>query len=229
MASTDRQLGELEKLLDHSFQDISVLEKALSHRSATHGRDIGYERLEFLGDRVLGLCIVDMLLKAFPQEPEGALSRRLNELVRQETLAKIAEEVGLAPFISLGRAEEEGGARENPAILSDVCEAVIAALYLDAGMERAREFVELHWTPRLEGAVKPPKDPKSALQEWAMARKLPLPAYEEVARSGPDHAPVFTIRVTIRNQPPAEAQGDSKRAAERMAAQLLLDQVKNNG
>lgn len=212
-------------ILGHEFKDPELLQEALTHRSASHGRDNGYERLEFLGDRVLGLCIADMLMQAFPDEPEGALSRRLNALVRQETLAEVAEELGFQTHIYVGRAEEDSGARANPAILSDICEAVIAAMYIDGGLEVARAFIVKNWRHRLEKSSRPPKDAKSSLQEWAMARKLPLPEYEIAEKSGPDHAPVFTIKVSVRGREPAQAQGESKRNAEQKAAAILLERL----
>lgn len=212
-------------ILGHKFSDPALLQEALTHRSASHGRDNGYERLEFLGDRVLGLCIADMLMEAFPDEPEGALSRRLNALVRQETLAEVAEALGIQDHILVGRAEEDGGARTNPAILSDICEALIAALYRDGGLEVARTFIVANWRNRLEKSSRPPKDAKSSLQEWAMARKLPLPEYEIAEKSGPDHAPVFTIQVSVRGREPMQASGESKRNAEQKAAALLLEHL----
>lgn len=215
----------LYDILGHKFKDKDLLQEALTHRSASHGRDNGYERLEFLGDRVLGLCIADMLMRAFPDEPEGALSRRLNALVRQETLAEVAEELGLQDHIYVGRAEDDSGARSNPAILSDICEAVIAALYTDGGLEVARAFIVRYWRGRLEKSSRPPKDAKSSLQEWAMARKLPLPEYEIAEKSGPDHAPVFTIQVSVRGREPAQADGESKRIAEQKAAAILLERL----
>ncbi|WP_259780050.1 ribonuclease III [Aestuariispira ectoiniformans] len=215
----------LYAILGHEFDNPELLQEALTHRSASHGRDNGYERLEFLGDRVLGLCVADMLMQAFPDEPEGALSRRLNALVRQETLAEVAEGLGFQDYIYVGKAEDDSGARANPAILSDICEAVIAALYKDGGLEVARAFITKYWRDRLEKSSRPPKDAKSSLQEWAMARKLPLPEYEVVDKTGPDHAPVFTIEVSVRGREPARAQGEAKRNAEQKAAELLLERL----
>ena len=224
-ALTDQDLKDLYPVLGHEFAEPDRLEQALTHRSASHGQDIGYERLEFLGDRILGLCIADMLMKAFPDEPEGALSRRLNALVRQETLAEISQEIGLDNYLRLGKAEEESGAAQNPAILADVCESVIAALYRDSGIECSKSFIKRYWEKRLEKSSTPPKDAKSTLQEWTMARKLPLPDYEMTGKTGPDHAPVFTIQVTVRGKDPAVASGESKRNAEQKAAEILLDRL----
>jgi ribonuclease-3 len=157
--------------------------------SATRGASgnlISYERLEFLGDRVLGLIIAKLLFQRFPAEPEGDLARRLAALVRKETLA--------------------GGA-ENPSVLADACEAVIGALYLDGGLAAAERFVLSYWTPFLEAEDTPPQDAKTALQEWAQGRALPLPAYREVARNGPPHEPHFTVEVRVEGHEPARAQG----------------------
>ncbi|MTI09014.1 ribonuclease III [Curvivirga aplysinae] len=208
-----------------TLSDKKRLTRALTHKSASHGRDLGYERLEFLGDRVLGLCVADMLMDAFPKEPEGALSRRLNALVRQETLAEVALEISLPNYVILGKAEEESGARHNPAILSDIVEAVIAAIYKEQGLEEARKFIHKYLEKRLENTAKPPKDAKSALQEWAMARKMPLPAYTMTDRSGPDHAPIFTIEVALPGREAVSAQGETKRVAEQKAATTMLEKL----
>lgn len=225
MELIDPDLAAVSAIVNYSFNDETLITRALTHRSVSHGKDHGYERLEFLGDRVLGLCVADLLMSAFPDEPEGDLSRRFNALVRQETLAEIASHIGLKNHILLGKSEQDSGAANNPAIISDVCESVIAALYLDGGMDVVRAFIFQHWQPRLEKTSKPPKDAKSSLQEWAMARKLPIPAYEEIIREGPDHAPIFTIQVTVKGRDPEQAEGDSKRLAEQKAAALLLEKV----
>lgn len=208
------------------LKDVKTLTRALSHKSASHGRDLGYERLEFLGDRVLGLCVADMLMMAFPDEPEGALSRRLNALVRQETLAEIGEEIGLGRYMILGKAEEDSGAKSNPAIVSDIVEAIIATIYLEHGLEGARQFINRFLERRLANTAKPPKDAKSTLQEWAMARKMPLPAYVVTDRKGPDHAPIFTIEVSLPGVDPVSATGETKRVTEQKAAEALLETLK---
>ncbi len=211
--------------LEYTFSNPRLLDEALTHRSVTPRRERGYERLEFLGDRVLGLVVADMLLAAFPDEEEGALARRLAALVRQETLADVARDIGLGPHIRLSRSEAESGGRENDAILSDVCEAVIAAIYSDGGLDSVRPFIERHWSGRLAAAIAPPQDAKTALQEWAQGRGLPLPDYNIVAREGPDHAPQFTVSVSVEGKPVAEGTGASKRAAEQMAASRLMAMV----
>lgn len=228
MSSNKLDFAELEDRLGHKFQKPRLLDRALSHRSAVGSGQESYERLEFLGDRVLGLVIADMLLKRFPEDPEGHLSRRLNALVRRETLAEIAREVNIGPFIHLGQSEEGIGS-ENPTILADVCEAVIAALFRDGGMRSASAFIERYWSDRLDKDPTPPRDPKSGLQEWTMGRGLGLPKYEEIDRTGPDHAPVFTIRVSVPGKGSAEATGKSKRLAEQSAAEDLLARLSEGG
>src|SRR3546814_5341196 len=159
-----------------------------------------YERLEFLGDRVLSLVIADMLFEAFPSEDEGHLARRHVALVRREALAEVAKAIGLGQHVRLSIGEEEAGGRENPAILADVCEAIIGALFRDAGLETARAFIVRQWQARLEGEIHPPQDAKTTLQEWAQQRGRPLPLYRTVGRSGPDHAPAFTISVEVEGR-----------------------------
>lgn len=217
----------LEDRIGYQFRNRRLLELALTHRSAGSASDGSYERLEFLGDRVLGLVIADLLLKRFPGEPEGHLSRRLNALVRKEALAEVAVALDLGSEIKFGQSEEVDGA-DNPSILSDVCEALIAAIYRDADLEAARSFILRQWEARLDADPKPPRDAKSGLQEWSMARALGFPTYEEIDRSGPDHAPVFTIRVSIPGHGEAVAEGRSKRQAEQSAAETLLERLNND-
>lgn len=225
VAPPTQQAAPLEQLIErlgHRFRDTTLLKTALTHSSAA-GRS--YERLEFLGDRVLGLIVADLLIQRFPAEPEGALARRHAALVRRETLAEVALELDLGPHLRLARGEADAGGRENPAILADVCEAIIAALYLDGGLRAARGFVEPLWTPLLESARRPPQDAKTALQEWAQGRGLPLPIYEIVDRSGPDHEPLFTVAVSVEGLPVVTARGRSKRLAEQTAAEQLFARV----
>ena len=211
--------------LGHAFADASLLREALTHQSAVPGRGkptASYQRLEFLGDRVLGLVVAELLLARFPEEPEGDLARRLAALVRREALALVAGQLALGRYLVLARAEIEAGEDSNPALLADACEAVIGALYLDGGLEPARAFITRLWTPLLEAAPAPPQDAKTALQEWAQGRGLPLPHYREVERRGPDHEPVFGVEVTVEGQAPARGEGRSKRLAEQAAAGALL-------
>ncbi len=213
----------LAELLRHRFKSPELLRQALTHSSAASGRGAAdYQRLEFLGDRVLGLIVSDLLYKRFTAEAEGDLARRLASLVRRETLAEVAAGLGLGRFIVLAKAEAEAGERDNPALLADACEAIIGALYLDGGLEAARGFIEPLWTPLLEAEPRPPQDAKTALQEWAQGRGLPLPEYREVGREGPAHQPLFTVEVSVRDRSPALGEGRSKRLAEQAAAEALL-------
>ena len=214
----------LEQRIGYRFADPSQLEIALTHISAIRGRNrVGsYQRLEFLGDHVLGLVISDMLYRAFPKADEGELSRRLADLVRKETCTDIARSIDLGAAIRVGSSENNAGARTRPAILADVCEAVIGAVYLDGGYKAAEQLVERLWEVRLRATAQPVRDPKTVLQEWAQARGLPTPAYREVARSGPDHSPEFRVAVQLPAFAPAEGLGRSKRAAEQAAAAAML-------
>lgn len=215
-------MDELTAKLGYRFRDSGLAQTALIHRSAAAQREGTYERLEFLGDRVLALVIADLLYEAYPAEDEGALAKRLVAMVRRETLAEVASSIGLAPLIRLSRGEEDAGGRENPAILADVCEALIGAIYRDGGIEPARTFIRDNWTALMSAIVKPPKDAKTTLQEWAQGQGMELPEYTELSRSGPDHAPVFVIQVTVDGLPPEQGEAPTKRTAEQIAAERLL-------
>ncbi|MSO54890.1 MAG: ribonuclease III [Rhodospirillales bacterium] len=218
----------LQDRLGHRFAKPELLRQALVHSSVanTPDRRSGTnERLEFLGDRVLGVVIADLLLRLFPNEDEGAIARRYAALVRREALARVAATISLAPDILLSPAEADTGGRDNPGILADCCEAIVAALYLDGGLEAARVFIEREWEPLLVEAIIPPQDAKSALQEWSQARGLGLPFYREVERSGPSHAPSFAIEVRLGDLGAVIGVGNSKRTAEQAAAQVLLDRA----
>lgn len=199
-----------------------VFERALTHGS--HGRET-YERLEFLGDRVLGLVIASWLYQRFPSEPEGKMSRRYNALVARETCADIGRELGLPPYIRVGRQAREDNANMSDNVIGDVVEAIIGAIYLDSGLERAEAFVRTNWAPFLEEQRKAPVHPKSALQEVAAERKMGIPAYEMLARFGPHHAPRFRVRVSLGRHGEAEAEGASKQEAETAAAAALLEKL----
>lgn len=220
---------DLREALGHEFRSPGLLDQALTHRSVAHGGQRGYERLEFLGDRVLGLVIADLLYDAFPHEDEGAMAKRHVDLVRREALAEVARAIGLGAYLRLSRGEDDAGGRGNDAILADACEAVIAALYRDAGLEAARRFIERYWLVRLKALKQPPQDAKTALQEWAQGKGLPLPDYRTVERTGPDHMPTFTVSVEVAGSEPAEGEGSSKRAAEQAAAERLLARVLKHG
>lgn len=211
--------------LGHQFSDAGLLVRALTHSSmATPNRDDN-QRLEFLGDRVLGLVMAEALLSQDQAATEGQLAPRFNALVRKEACADVAREIDLGAVLKLGRSEMLSGGRRKEALLGDAMEAVIAAVYLDAGFEAARAVVLRLWGKRI-GAVKDDaRDAKTALQEWAQARGLPPPDYVELARSGPDHAPVFTISAQLKSGQSAEATAGSKRQAEQAAARALLDEL----
>ncbi len=201
---------------------MELLSRALTHASMG-GAD--NERLEFLGDRVLGFLIAEILIAQFPDESEGALALKLNALVRMETCARVAEAAGIDKALILAPAEDRSGGRRKAAILGDACEAVIAALYLDGGIEAARKFVSKHWQPFMSEVTGDLRDPKNALQEWAQGRKLGTPSYRVSRREGPDHAPKFTVEVTVRGHDPAVGEGMSLRAAEQAAARILMQRI----
>ncbi|MEQ9145053.1 MAG: ribonuclease III [Parvibaculaceae bacterium] len=214
---------ELEGKIGYRFTDRTLAERALTHASTAIAEgSTGYERLEFLGDRVLGLIVADLLYRRFPAENEGDLAVRLNALVRAETCADVARELDLGAALRMTKGEEKAGAALRGSILADVCEALIAAIYLDGGVEKARGFVETFWEPRLDAMGAPPRDAKTELQEWAQSQKLGLPAYRHIGRSGPDHAPIFEVEVELTGKKPVFGTGASKRAAEQAAAEAML-------
>ncbi|MBO0752321.1 MAG: ribonuclease III [Bradyrhizobiaceae bacterium] len=215
---------ELEARIGYEFADKSLLERALTHISALSGksRTSSYQRLEFLGDHVLGLIVSDMLFRAFPKADEGELSRRLADLVRKEACADVAREIDLGLAIRLGASEANAGGRQRTAILADVCEALIGAVFLDGGYAAGADIVERLWGERLRTPARPLRDPKTVLQEWAQARGLPTPSYREISRSGPHHDPEFVVAVNLPEFSPAEGVGRSKRAAEQAAAAAML-------
>jgi len=217
----------LVDLLGYSFTDPQLLVQALTHPSLQPG-SAGrgpYERLEFLGDRVLGLVVAEMLYHRFPTENEGALARRHAALVRRESLARIAQQIGLGPALSLSRSEEETGGRNNMGTLADACEAVLGAMYADGGLAPVSDMIRRLWTPLMSEMAAPPKDAKTALQEWAQARALGLPVYTTQAVEGPPHNPDFLIAVAIDGATSATGRGPSKRAAEQAAAANLLEHL----
>lgn len=205
--------------LDHRFADATLLSRALAHSG--QARDAAFERLEFLGDRVLGLAIAAMLLERFPGEDEGALARRHAALARREALAEVAEAVGLDTVATLP-GKDPTAERGRAAVLADTFEAVLGALYLDGGWATAAAAIERLWRPLVERAERPPEDAKTRLQEWAQARGLGLPCYRATRTEGPDHAPWFRASVAVAAVGEAEATGTSKRAAETRAAEALL-------
>ena len=225
----------LEDRIGFKFADKALLERALTHISALSGgpqkRADSYQRLEFLGDHVLGLVISDMLYRAFPRANEGELSRRLADLVRKETCAEVAKAMDLGPALKLGNSESHAGGRLRTTILADACEALVGAVFIDGGYQAADELIARFWKARMLKPLRPLRDPKTMLQEWAQARGLPTPAYRELARTGPHHDPEFRIAVELPDRPSAEGLGRSKRAAEQAAAAAMLTQegVKADG
>ena len=227
MASNPRldAVAALEEALGHTFQDRELLERALTHASVGDGaRNVRhYERLEFLGDRVLGLLAAERLLALEPNAREGEMSPKLAALVNGRTCARVARKFGLGAAIKLSPGESKSGGRDKDTILGDACEALIAALYIDAGLERTRSFFLKFWADEfanIDGAHS--KDPKTQLQEWAQGRGLGLPRYELKSRKGPDHAPRFVVEVAIEGYEPEEGDGSSLREAEKCAALVML-------
>jgi ribonuclease-3 len=219
-----RDLSVLEDNLGHQFADPALLQRALTHASAASA--LSNERLEFLGDRVLGLVVAETLHARYPKESEGPLTVKLHALVRAEACARVAEAAALPNYVQLAGPGFDS-ARARGAILSDVCEAVIAALYLDGGMKAARAFIERYWAEMFDdpGQGAEMRDAKTRLQEWAQGRGLAAPLYRETARSGPAHAPHFVIEASVEGMAPETGEGGSKREAEQEAAAKLLARV----
>ena len=214
----------LEKTIGYKFKDRDLLERSLTHISAIAGgnRSNSYQRLEFLGDHVLGLIISAMLFRSFPKADEGELSRRLADLVRREACADVARAIELGAALRLGASEANAGGRMRTAILADVCESLVGAVYVDGGYDAAAKLVGQLWGERMRTPVRPLRDPKTILQEWAQARGLPTPTYREVARTGPQHDPVFRVAVVLPGKESVEGVDRSKRAAEQAAAAAML-------
>lgn len=208
--------------IGHTFRTPALLVQALTHASMSSPTRADNQRLEFLGDRVLGLVMAEALLAADTAAAEGLLAPRFNALVRKETCADVAREYGLGEVLKLGRSEMISGGRRKEALLGDALEAVIAAVYLDSGFEAAREVVLRLWGKRIGQVKQDARDPKTSLQEWAQARGMAPPSYEEAAREGPDHQPMFTVRVVLADGSHETARAGAKRQAEQMAARALL-------
>ena len=213
--------AELEEILDYRFNDSGLLTRALTHSSLKNsGNDASYERLEFLGDRVLGLIIAELLIDEFPDSAEGKLAPRLASLVSGRTLADVARNLGLAKFILMTDGEAAAGTNERDSVLADCCEAIIGSVYRDGGLNAATTLVRRYWIPLLVEVE--PRVSKTELQEWVQGRGLPLPKYTVVDRQGPAHAPEFTIELKIATEDPILATGTSKQAAEQAAAAEML-------
>jgi ribonuclease III len=216
----------IEARIGHKFADAALLTTAITHVSAlkpSRKRGDSYQRMEFLGDHVLGLVVSDMLYRAFPEADEGELSKRLADLVRKESCAEVAKALGLIDDIKLGAVGAGVGARLRKSVLGDICEAVIGAVFLDGGYAAAADFVERNWTEQMRKPRRPLRDPKTVLQEWAQGKGLPTPVYREVERTGPHHDPQFRVAVDLPGLAPAEGIGGSKRAAEKVAASVMIE------
>jgi ribonuclease-3 len=225
MESTE--FDRLERRIGHAFENKRLLEEALTHSSvAERRRDaITYERLEFVGDRILGLVVAEYLHANHPSEGEAKMALRFNALVNYEACARAARRVDLGAALLLSESELRTGGREKETILADACEALIAALYFDGGLDTARRFILDAWGAELSAPGEAPRDPKTALQEWAAQRRRPNPVYEVVERLGPDHAPSFVVEAKVDGLPSTRGAGGSKRDAERQAARALLSEV----
>jgi ribonuclease-3 len=210
----------LQDKIGYQFNNQERLVKALTHSST--GSSTNYERLEFLGDRVVGLVMAHILFEEFPEENEGDLAKRHAALVQGKTLARLAREIDLGASMQLSDAERASGGADNDNILADGMEGLIGALYMDAGLEISHKILKTLYGDSVYVMLKPPQDPKTALQEWAQARSLPLPNYELVGKEGPDHAPTFAVRVSVQGYPPWTCQGPSRRVTEKQAAGMLL-------
>lgn len=220
---SDALPGWIKDTLGVEPGDLALYERALTHSSRDEG---DYERLEFLGDRVLGLVVANWLYERFPDEPEGKLSWRLNALVSGAVCAEVAREMGVRPFLRLGKQARDDGASDSDNVLGDVVESLIGAVFLEHGLEAAKAFVRGRWEDRLDHQLRAPQHPKSALQEWAAAHRRKPPVYAVTSRDGPQHNPRFTITVSIKGAGEASADGASKQEAETAAAKALLEQLR---
>ncbi len=223
-----KKIDKLEKKIGYGFRDRALLAAALTHRSVSKGNPdaIHNQRLEFLGDAVLGLVIAELLYELYPKEEEGDLSKRFVGLVNGEALAEIALGWKLGDYLVLSPGEEDQGGRENASNLEDGCEALLGAMYLDGGIDPVKKLIDKFWKKRAKAAKSPPKDPKTTLQEWAQGSGLPLPEYRVVSAEGPAHAPQFVIEVHVNGMKPVQAEAGNKKLAERLAAEKMLKQVK---
>ncbi|WP_370273878.1 ribonuclease III [Pseudooceanicola nitratireducens] len=220
------ELVAFSKRIGHDFARPELLLRSVTHSSVSSPTRDDNQRLEFLGDRVLGLVMAEALLKTDRAASEGQLAPRYNALVRKEACADVARDIDIGAVLKLGRSEQMSGGRRKQALLGDAMEAVIAAVYLDAGFEVARDMILRLWGDRIKTVEADARDPKTALQEWAQGRGLQPPLYVEVGRDGPDHAPVFRIEARLQSGDTAQASAGSKRVAEQAAAKALLDQVR---
>tara|TARA_B100000508_G_C11445402_1_gene271097 strand:+ start:550 stop:1242 length:693 start_codon:yes stop_codon:yes gene_type:complete len=217
---------KIEEVIGYQFQDRNLLERALTHSST--GDEYNYQRLEFLGDRVVGLVIADALFQKFRGENEGGLAKRHTALVQGSTLAVIGQAHGLNEFIQFSDAEKDAGGHQNENIIGDVVESLLGAIYIDGGYKPAQKVILRLWGDNIETLEKAPQDPKTELQEWVQARQLPLPAYEIISKEGPDHSPMFTIQLTVRGYDVITDQGPSRRQTEKTVARKMLKILKKD-
>lgn len=215
---------KIEKIIGYKFNDKNLLERAFTHSST--GDEYNYQRLEFLGDRVVGLVISDVLFKRFRNENEGGLAKRHTALVQGTTLAKIGQEHGLNKFIRFSDAEKIAGGHQNENIIGDIVESLLGAIYIDGGYEAAKKVILMLWGDNVETLVKAPQDPKTELQELVQSQGIALPDYDIISREGPDHAPIFTVQLTVNGYEPISDKGSSRRQAEKLVAAKMLDILK---
>ena len=222
--------NDIEDILEYSFSDASLLEEALLHPSISNkkkesGGSYNYERLEFLGDSVLGVIIAELLMNKYPLEKEGNLAKRHAALVRGESIALVGKKINVGKYIKMTQGEESMGGRENSNNIENALEAIIGAIYLDGGIDKAKEFITTHWVDLVDSMKTPPKEEKTALQEWAQARGFPIPEYKVIESKGPSHSPVFEVEVHVQGFDPVKASGESKKKAEKNAAKCVLSLI----
>jgi ribonuclease-3 len=220
---TEHATQSLEKELNHVFKNRDLLTYALTHSSM--GGNVNYERLEFLGDRVLGLIVAQILFSRFPKEKEGDLAKRLAALVQGSFLAQIARKINLGNYIVFSDAERQAGGQNNENILADVFESLLGALYLDSGFDKCYALIDRLWADSFFEMKAPPQHPKTTVQEWSQSQSLPLPTYEIIEQSGPDHMPTFTIQLSIQGHDPITAQSTSRQRAEKKVAQIFIEKM----
>lgn len=220
-------MESLQKRIGYQFKNIKLLTRALTHSSLA--KQANNQRLEFLGDAVIGMVVARILYDLFPDEQEGELARRQAGLVRGETLAQVARDIGLGDALKVASSEVQAGGRDNSSNLEDALEALIGAIYLDGGIEAVEAFVVPRWRELAKSVAVALKDAKTALQEWAQGRGLPLPTYEIIETAGSAHSPIFTIEVKVQGYEPASAKAPSKRYAQQEAAVILLERLQNAG
>lgn len=224
-------MNGMEEELGYDFSNKSLLEEALMHPSISRqdvsgGKLFNYERLEFLGDSVLGLVIAEILMAKYPHEKEGHLAKRQAGLVRGEAVTKVGRKINIGRYIRMTQGEESMGGRDNPSNIENAMEAVIGAVYLDGGLNAAKDFINRHWVDLIDDMKEPPRDDKTALQEWAQGRGLPIPQYTITNTKGPSHDPIFEVEVSVKGLDSVKAVGSSKKKAEKDAAKALLALIK---